>query len=228
MILFAEDEAPAAISDAEFAAAGLLELASLALALGKTPRITRHPDGQFETVATHTVMLAWCALSLNEAMDLRLDPAEIARFALCHDAPEAICGDTATLRISADERAAKAKREEAAIAEIEVRTAALPWLSRSIGEYESRKGGNGLFSTSADLAAAFVHAVDKIMPKLAHVLNGGVTLGESGIGVDELKALLDRQREDIRNTLPQRVSGSLIELQELLSHMTLDLLEVAP
>lgn len=74
--------------DPEAAAGGLLEIASLALALGQTPRITKHPDGAFETVATHTVMLAWCALSLNEAMELRLDPGEVARFALCHDAPE--------------------------------------------------------------------------------------------------------------------------------------------
>lgn len=208
---------------------GLLSLARLALALGRTERITRHEDGKRpETVAEHTVMLAWCALSLAEAWFPWLDRGEIARFALCHDAPEAICGDTPTLVISAEERAAKAEREAAAIAEIEAETVFLPWLSRSINEYEKLKGagrtrkGKGSASNAAK-AAAFVHAVDKCMPKLTHILNGGETLRESGITRGDLEALLARQRITILKTLPDRVGDDLADIQAELSAATLAL-----
>ena len=209
------------------AAEGLLSLARLALALGRTERITRHEDGERpETVAEHTVMLAWCALSLAEAWFPWLDPGEVARFALCHDAPEAIRGDTPTLIITAEQLAAKAEREAVAIEEIRTETVFLPWLSRSIDEYEELKGagrarkGEGSASAAAK-AAAFVHAVDKMMPKLTHVLNGGGTLRGSGITRGELEALLARQRITIRETLPGRISEDLADLQAELSAATL-------
>ena len=211
------------------AAEALLSLARLSLALGRTERITRHEDGERpETVAEHTVMLAVCALSLAEEFFPWLDRGEIARFALAHDFPEAICGDTPTLVISAEERAAKAAREGAAIEEIKADTAPLPWLSRSIDEYERLKGsgrarkGEGKILSAAK-AAAFVHAVDKMMPKLTHILNGGGTLRESGINRAGLVALLDRQRGDIYETLPRRIAAPLAELQIELSELTLAL-----
>lgn len=202
---------------------GLLELAKLSLALGREKRITRHEDGQrLESVATHTVMLAWCALSLRDLWFHNLDSGEIARFALCHDAPKAICGDTPTLVISEDQRAEKASREAAALAEINNRTKALPWLGGAVAEYEEQKGG-GRGRSMAAKCAAFVHAVDKMMPKLTHLLNGGASL--DGISRDELCGLLDRQRADIGRALPAKVSVPLAALQAELSAMMLRTLD---
>jgi hypothetical protein len=216
-------------------AEALLELARLALALGRTERITRHPTGEFESVATHQNMLAWCAVSLAGLWPEWLDLGEVAMAALVHDAPECICGDTATLRISAEDRAAKAEREEAALAEIDRRLSFTTapwalWLPHSVSVYESAKNGEWpaseairSFGLKRVVAIRFVRAVDKFMPKLTHLLNGGVTLRESGICRAELQELLDRQREDLLATLPEQVADGLSDIQRELSEMTLAL-----
>lgn len=195
----------------------LLSLARLSLALGRTERITRHECGKRpESVAEHTVMLAVCALSLAEEFFPWLDRGEVARFALAHDFPEAICGDTPTLVISAEGLAAKADRELAATNEIKIATHFLPWLTNAIDDYEASEGGDSP-------EAAFVHAVDKLMPKLTHLLNGGVTLRESGISREDLAALLARQRADIRRSLGASVADFMVGLQCELSDLTLAL-----
>jgi len=218
-------------------AEALLELARLSLALGRTNRITRDELGNLESVATHTVGLAWVACSLAGLWPEWLDRGEVAMAALVHDAPECVCGDTPTLRISAQERAAKAERETAALEEIK-RRLGIPfvpwarWLQDGIRDYEVAKEG-GPWPTTAQMiaeyglkkivAVRFVRAVDKLMPKFTHLLNGGTTLREAGIDHAELKALLDRQREELRASLPWQVAYGLAEIQRELSELTLAL-----
>lgn len=165
------------------AAEALIEIAKLALALGQTNRITRHPDGTLESVATHTVGLAWAACSLAGLWPEWLDQGLVALAAIVHDAPEAVCRDTPTLRISAKERAAKAEREDAAIDSITINfskpfcTWAL-WLPWEIKKYEAAKSGKP-WPPAAEIARFGVQKT------VATLKLQGVTLG-----ADTLEAAL--------------------------------------
>jgi 5'-deoxynucleotidase YfbR-like HD superfamily hydrolase len=165
-------------------------LAGYALAFGRIDRTAcLHPDGVTpESDSDHTVMLGWIAPALAGWCDPGLDPGLVAQFALIHDAVEVFAGDTPTLRIDDDGRAAKALRERAAADRWRTEfLGALPWLPLMIDRYEQQW----------EPEARFVRAVDKILPKLVHVQNGCADLGGYGMTADELQSVLDRQRADI-------------------------------
>lgn len=154
----------------------IARLAELALKLGQVDRATYHPDGKRrETDTDHTVALgliacAWADQIENPFRRLRvrsawlpLDLGLVAAFALVHDFPEVHVGDTNSFGISEDARAAKAVREQAAVAQIDSEfRESLPWLPRMIERYERLE----------DSEARFIKLIDKVAPKLTHALNG--------------------------------------------------------
>jgi putative hydrolase of HD superfamily len=158
----------------------VIDLGRLALAFGRVDRITYHEDGVTpESDTDHTVMLGLvaCAFAARHLPDL--DLGKVAQYALVHDLVEVYAGDTPTLRISADEKAAKRGRERLALERIEREFALrLPWLPDTIHRYE-RQG---------DPEARYVKSLDKLLPKITHVLNGGVTLHQQAMGHEELGA----------------------------------------
>jgi putative hydrolases of HD superfamily len=167
----------------------VIDLGRLCLAFGRVDRITYHPDGVTrESDTDHTVMLGLTACAFASALVPRLDVGLIAQYALVHDLVEVHAGDTPTLRITADGKAAKAQREREALNRIHAEyIGTLPWLPELIDEYECL----------VTPEARFVKALDKLLPKITHLLNGAVTIREQGMSRDELAARYETQVDEL-------------------------------
>lgn len=166
-------------------------LAGYAMRFGSIDRTAcRHPDGTPESDSDHTVMLAWLAPALADVIAPQLDASVVAELAAVHDAVEVFAGDTPTLRISDDERAAKKAREQDATWRWDEEFGlTLPWLPVTICRYESQ----------SEPEARFVRAVDKFCPKLVHLQNGATDLADYGMTAGELEDVLARQRADVES-----------------------------
>lgn len=174
----------------------VIELAQLCLRFGRVERVTYHEDGKrLETDTDHTVMLAVIACAFVERINAeagrfpRYDVGLVAQFAIVHDLVEAYAGDTNTLAGTGD--TAKEAREAAALARIRSEFAVdFPWLTDTIDEYES------LVSPEA----RFVKALDKVLPKITHLLNGGATLRQHGVDASNIDAVNGSQVAKMRAT----------------------------
>lgn len=171
----------------------IIDLGTLALAFGRVNRITCHPDGVTpESDTDHTVMLGLVACAFAERFAPTLDRGRIAEFALVHDLVEVYAGDTATARIMTDaDHLDKEEREMAALARIkEEFDTELPWIGETIASYERRDTPE----------ARFVKVVDKALPKITNILNGGVTFKGQKHDAVTGKAFLMHQREKVSIT----------------------------
>lgn len=139
-----------------------IDLARLSLQFSRVERITRHEDGvRPETDSDHTVMLGIIACDLCPA---GLDRGKVAMFALVHDLLEAETGDVQTLTIDAAGRQAKADAEKAAMKTFSAKYGADSWLMQTLVEYDWQVAPE----------ARYVRLLDKVLPKLTHILNGCV------------------------------------------------------
>ena len=168
----------------------VIELAQLCLRFGRVNRATYHEDGKrFETDTDHTVMLAVIACAFAAQHNPFLDVGRVAQFAIVHDLVEAYAGDTNSLiaRTDAgpdDATRTKEAREAAALERIRDEFAAdFPWLTDTIDAYESL----------AQPEARFVKALDKVLPKVTHILNRGATLREHGVDACNIDAVNSSQ-----------------------------------
>ncbi len=167
----------------------VINLGRLALAFGRVNRITYHEDGVTpESDTTHTVMLGLLACALT-AGHPRLRTGLVVQYALVHDLVEAYAGDTNTLGGLTDAaRADKKAREHAAQDRIRVEFAdTMPWLVDTLDAYEEQ----------VTMEARFVRALDKLLPKITHILNECVTLREHGIDPERQAARYAQQRQEI-------------------------------
>lgn len=173
--------------DTSRTADALVDLARVALHFGKIDRTSvYHADGSPESDSDHTVMLGWAAVALAPACGVNAGLA--ALFALVHDAVEVYAGDTPTLKISAVGQRAKAEREAEAAHRLHVQFfAALPAFPSMVREYEDQELP----------AARYVRALDKIMPKLVHLIDGCRGLIEQGMMRADLLDFFARQRRAI-------------------------------
>lgn len=181
----------------------VVDLGRLALAFGRIDRTAvYHPDGVTpESDTDHTVMLGWLACALAARCFPHLDLGLVAQFALVHDAPEVYAGDTPTLRIDAAGRAAKAAREHAAVGRMREEFAGrLPWFPNVIAAYEAQVLPE----------ARFVRGLDKLLPKIVHLLDGCTGLRELGIHRTELTEVFRQQRDDMA-----RYVGEFTDLMDL-------------
>lgn len=183
----------------EVRAQALVDVAELALAFGRIDRTGPcHPDGTPESDSDHTVMLGWVAPALAELINHRMgfnhyNVDRIAAFALVHDAAEVHAGDTCTIRITEDELQDKAVREAAATAKIYGHFhATLPWFARMVAQYEDQ--------TTKE--ARFVRAVDKVLPKMVHLVDKRIGLKKEGVSRAEFIALMRRQRQQVSENVP--------------------------
>lgn len=177
--------------DVKLLADALVDLGQLAMQFSRIDRTAcYHPGGQRkETDADHTVMLGWLAPALANRCFADLDVGLVAQFALVHDAVEAYAGDTQTLRIDGDGRAAKRAREAAAHNRIHAEFAiSLPWFPDMIERYEAQ----------IEPEARFIRGLDKCLPKIVHLLDGCTGLHEFGISRNELTKTLAEQDTDMR------------------------------
>ena len=166
----------------------VVALGELVFKFGGTDRVTYYPDGETsESDTDHTVMLAIIACSLASKCAPQLNVGRVAEFALAHDLPEVYAGDTPTLRITTAERQAKEEREAEAQGRISEEFQLLGWVPRMIEEYESLSSPE----------ARFVKALDKLMPAISHVLNGGRQLHMSGVDRQELIEKIESQSQEM-------------------------------
>jgi putative hydrolase of HD superfamily len=182
---------PGGAADVKALADALVDLGRLAMQFARIDRTAcYHPGGKRkETDADHTVMLGWLAPALAARCFTDLDIGLIAQFALVHDAVEGYAGDTQTLRINGDGRAAKKAREAAAHKRIRAEfSETLPWFPDMIERYEAQ----------VEPEARFVRGLDKCLPKIVHLLDGCAGLHEFGISRDELTVTLADQDTDMR------------------------------
>jgi hypothetical protein len=101
---------------------------------------------------------------------------------------EAYAGDTPTLAISDVGRDEKKQREAAALARLAADlNGVYPWITETIVAYERLDCSE----------ARFVKVMDKIMPKVTHLLNGGTTLIRSGLTNAELTHTYNIQLAEI-------------------------------
>jgi putative hydrolase of HD superfamily len=181
----------------------VVRLGRLALAFGRVNRITYHSDGVTpESDTDHTVMLGLLACSLAAKWFPGLNVGRVAQYALVHDLVEVCAGDTNTLRaLDATGRADKHAREQAATARLAGEfNGDLPWLPWTITAYE-------------DLAtpeARFVKMLDKLMPKITHILNDAKTIREQGMSRAELVARYEAQGREL-----ERYADQFPEVEEL-------------
>lgn len=178
----------------------VVELGELAMAFGRVDRTcVVHPNGMPESDTDHTVMLAWVAPALAEMINLRAGferypVGKVTQFAVVHDAVEVYAGDTPTHKITAEGLAAKELNEAQAANKLYNQfVKRLPWFARMVRSYEAQ----------VDPVARFVRSVDKIMPKIVHVLNASTDLVRAGLSYDDFVALYTRQRQQIEDWCPE-------------------------
>lgn len=168
--------------------AAVIHLGRLALKFGEVDRITYHEDGvTLESDTDHTVMLGLIACALADRYT-DLNVGLVAQYALLHDLVEVYAGDTPTLRTqSADAKTEKAARECAAQHRLAAELRDLPWVGYRIEQYEERRSPE----------ARFVKALDKLLPKITHVLNGLVTVRTQGMTAEQLAERYEAQFDEL-------------------------------
>lgn len=194
----------------------ILEIASLILDFGKIERKTLHQDGErAETDTDHTVMLGILGASIASKLYKDLDLGLIAQFALVHDLVEVHAGDTDTLTgVDEDFLKAKSKREALALDKLrESFGEDFDWIHKMIEKYDS-------LDTKE---ARFIKVLDKVLPKLTVVLNGGASLAKRSILKADVEKTFANQRQRLKDwayDMPE-----LIELWELFVEKELDLIQ---
>ena len=176
----------------EETADAMVSLGGIALDFGRVDRITYHQDGlTAESDTDHTVMLGLVACAIADQHFPNLNVGLIAQYALVHDLVEVYAGDTPTLRMpSSDAKAEKAAREHAAFLRLQREFGGtLPWLPALIESYESRLTPE----------ARFVKALDKLLPKITHILNGAVTIHKQGMNPAELAERYETQIGELQS-----------------------------
>ncbi len=140
-----------------------IQICQLALAFGRVERVTRHEDGvRPETDTDHTIMLCLLACDLAVSLDLWLDVGLVCQLSVVHDLVERYANDVQTLTIDAQGRKEKAEREAAALVRIRSEFGESSWICRTLELYEHQGCPE----------ARFVRVLDKVTPKLTHLLNG--------------------------------------------------------
>ncbi len=180
---------------------------ALVLKFAQVDRITFWPDGTTpESDTDHTVMLAVIGCALARRWYPHLDTGLVAEFALAHDLVEAHAGDTPTLHgLDADAKVAKRSREDKALALITIDFyAELEWIPRTILTYEAQKTPE----------ARYVKALDKVLPKITHLLNQATTIRQQGMSVEALRARYAAQGDELA-----AYAGDFPELLQLRAHL---------
>lgn len=153
----------------------LLRLAEISLSFGLVNRRTKHPDGTLESDSTHSIMLSLVCCSLASEHYPELDLGLISQMCVIHDLHECISGDVQTLRISQEEIEEKEQSELIAVSNLK-EDLPLFW-SNIISRYHSQ--------TCPE--ARFVRSIDKILPKLTHLLNNCRVLLEMEMSAKEFE-----------------------------------------
>jgi putative hydrolase of HD superfamily len=146
-------------------------------AIERITHVRGKQDFRAENDTEHSYNLAMTAWFLCEYFP-HLDRDTVIRYALVHDLVEIHAGDT---YVYADqtELDSKARREAAALKQLEQEWADFPDLTATIHGYEAKK----------DNEALFVYALDKIMPLIVIFLGEGYTFKRENVTLERLDAI---------------------------------------
>jgi 5'-deoxynucleotidase YfbR-like HD superfamily hydrolase len=167
-------------------AQGLVDIGKLILTFAKVNRVTLHEDGVTpESDTDHTVMLSVSACALAQKLyPDTLDLGLVAQFAIAHDLVEAYAMDTDSFNLKGDAKREKEMREHVAFLRIQQEFKDVyPWLPEIIEKYEQLDTRE----------AQFVKTLDKIMPKVTHVLNKASVFKRRENSREEMNAHCDAQ-----------------------------------
>ena len=197
-----------AVTFSERDAEQVVELASFLYQFCQVERATFLPDGKNpETDSDHTVVLSVVALSLAMRYFPHLDSGLVAKFCLVHDLVEAYAGDTDTMLIDEVGRQAKELREAESLERMAMELgSSFPELIELIRSYERLDTPE----------ARFVKMLDKLMPAVSHILNGGATLHRARIDLEARRAGTVERTQRYLSTSYGRNFPELLELRELL------------
>lgn len=176
----------------------VLKLAQTVFKFSRIERAIYHEDGiRKETDSDHTVMLGIIACSLAKELRPDLDLGLIAQYSFAHDIVEVHAGDTVTIGISESEKNQKKIREAAALVRlVDEFGETFPWLTDTIKIYEAQE----------DIESRWVRAVDKLLPRLTHILNNGKIINEWGFKEAGIRLEFERQKiemSEYTNDLPE-------------------------
>ncbi len=175
-----------------------LALARIVLQFGRVQRATQDELYGNETDTTHTVMLALLAASLAPLEAVPLHAERVLRFALVHDLVEVYAGDTNTTRALTPEQAVEKWRNEMRAfgrlsAELGYTGSVHGWILEAITDYEEQK----------EPEACFVRCLDKLLPRLTHLINGGSALRVQGVTRAEMVERHIRHSAELQDRYPQ-------------------------
>jgi 5'-deoxynucleotidase YfbR-like HD superfamily hydrolase len=158
-------------------------------------------------------MLAIVAPAIAETFMPELDENLVARFAAVHDALEAYVGDTPTHEITPEDLVAKAEREAKGLAQFMQEYAAYPKFVALIEAYETQELPE----------ARFVRMVDKLMPLLVHVNDGGVGLRRAGFTPEAIRQNARERADTYKAAYPDM--AHIVDIRTELSNYVAGLLQ---
>lgn len=172
----------------------VVELGGIAAHFAMVERATQKVDGTKENDAEHSYMLGLVAVHLATVFYPNLDSGLIAKYAVIHDLPELIVGDTPTFGITKERRAAKESAEDLA-AKTLVSSLPEPW-GDMLQQYEKQE----------EPEARFVRLVDKMMPALMHIHGNGRATFKDSYGVEteqQFWAIRGERARELRDEYPE-------------------------
>ena len=190
----------------------VISLGKLVLQFGRIKRATYHEDGDtVESDTDHTVMLGVVACAFAEQFAPKLDKGKIAQFALVHDLVETYAGDVPTLAFMSEKEVLdKAEKEDLALQRIANEfDSTLPWVAKTIEEYE----------TLQTPEARFVKVLDKVMPKITHILNKGVAIDKQGHKSEDVEEIYNIQYQKMISSYAHDQSEALVMWKEIVSKL---------
>lgn len=166
---------------------GLLSIGRLVDDLSRIKRATAGRDDQPESDTTHSMMTAMAAFYIASQVAPGQRTMKLVMTALIHDLHEARCGDTDSFRITDEDREAKRVRE---------------YNARNDTASELPVGFATYIHTAAHPStcpeAAVAHWVDKMMPKVMHIINMCASLNRRGENDPaKLREYLHKQRDQL-------------------------------
>lgn len=114
----------------------VVKLSELLAEMEQIKRITKLPNGEFESDSHHSFSLALIAYQIVAQSCPELNPEKVMLYALCHDLLEIVTGDDVTLHFTAKQHAEKFQKERNAIAEFDDLFRKFPDLKNSTHKYE--------------------------------------------------------------------------------------------
>lgn len=177
-------------------------------------RVTMSPDGVLESDTDHTVMMSVLACAVAQKYYKDLDLGLVAQFAIVHDLLEVYTGDFDTFKTVGNEQLFVDKKnlELEALKKMETRFhSTYPWITNMVDKYES-------LDTKE---ARFVKTLDKIIPKVTNVVNGGMYFRKNNLSREDVEGFKNVQLEKVKNSYGGEF-GELISIFEAVNKKVSD------